>query len=155
MPTLTKAEKTYSIGQVAKMFDLSIPTLRYYDQEHLIPNLNKTAAGVRRFTQDNIDAVRVIECLKSTGMPIKQIQVFMQKVEQGDATLQDRLNMFLRLKKQVRQQMQELQNTMAMIDFKCEYYGKAVKDGTERYVKEEMPLSSLILTKTSEQMTKK
>jgi hypothetical protein len=100
---------------------------------------------VRRFTQDNIDSVRVIECLKSAGMLIKEIQVFMQKVEQGDATLQDRLGMFLRLKKQVQQQMRELQNTLEMIDFKCNYYGKAVKDGTEKYVKEEMPLSSLIL----------
>lgn len=145
MSTTGIKEKTYSIGQVAKMFDLSIPTLRYYDQENLIPRLNKTNSGIRRFTQDNIDAVRVIECLKSTGMSIKDIQIFMQKVEQGDSTLNDRLAMFLKLKKQVKLQMQELRNTMAMIDFKCDYYGKAVKDGTEKYVKKEMPLSSLKL----------
>ncbi|MCH3904323.1 MAG: MerR family transcriptional regulator [Lactobacillus sp.] len=146
MPAATQiTEKTYSIGQVAKMFDLSIPTLRYYDQEGLIPHLQKTPAGIRRFTQDNIDAVRVIGCLKSAGMPIKEIQIFMQKVEQGDATLNDRLAMFLRLKKQVEQQMQALQNTMDMIDFKCRYYGQAVQDGTEKYVKKQMPLSSLVL----------
>jgi hypothetical protein len=69
----------------------------------------------------------------------------MQKVEQGDATLNDRLAMFLRLKKQVEQQMQALQNTMDMIDFKCRYYGQAVQDGTEKYVKKQMPLSSLVL----------
>ncbi len=146
MSTITKEkEKTYSIGQVAQMFDLSIPTLRYYDQEHLIPHLHKTNSGIRRFTQDNIDAVRVIECLKSAGMPIKEIQIFMKKVKQGDATLKDRLAMFQNLKKQVEKQMQELQDTLDMINFKCNYYGKAVKDGTEKYVKEEMPLSSLIL----------
>lgn len=137
--------KTYSIGQVAKMFDLSIPTLRYYDQENLIPHLKKSSSGIRRFTQDNVDAVRVIECLKSAGMPIKEIQIFMKKVERGDSTLKDRLAMFQDLKKQVQKQMQELQNTLDMIDFKCNYYGKAVKDGTEKYVRQEMPLSSLIL----------
>lgn len=146
MITTATKEKTYSIGQVAKMFNLSIPTLRYYDQQHLIPRLNKSESGRRVFTQDNVDAVRVIECLKSTGMPIKEIQIFMQKVQQGDSTLQERLAMFLRLKKQVTQQMQELQNTLDMINFKCHYYGKAVKDGTEKYVRQEMPLSKLILT---------
>lgn len=143
--TIETKNKTYSIGQVAKMFDLSIPTLRYYDQQHLIPRLKKTNSGRRIFTQDNVDAVRVIECLKSAGMPIKQIQIFMQKVQQGDSTLQDRLDMFLRLRKQVEGQMQDLQNTLDMINFKCHYYGKAVSDGTEKYVKQEMPLSSLIL----------
>ena len=141
MPTVTKnKEKTYSISQVAKMFDLSIPTLRYYDQEHLIPRLNKTDSGIRRFTKENVAAVQVIECLNSAGMPIKDIQQFMQKVEQGDATLNDRLEMFKRLRVNVLKQMQELQNTLDMINFKCEYYGKAVQDGTEEHVKQQMPM---------------
>lgn len=85
-------------------------------------------------------AVQVIECLKSTGMPIKDIQKFMQKVEQGDDTLKDRLEMFKHLRTSVLKQMQGLQNTLDMIDFKCKYYSKAVQDGTEKYVKKQMPM---------------
>lgn len=140
MTIIKEKEITYSIGQVAKMFNLSVPTLRYYDQEHLIPRLNKTESGIRRFTKENVTAVQVIECLKSAGMPIKDIKQFMQKVEQGDDTLNDRLEMFKHLRTNVLKQMQELQNTLDMINFKCKYYGKAVQDGTEKYVKKQMPM---------------
>lgn len=143
MSTLIK-EKSYSIGQVSKMFDLSIPTLRYYDQQQLIPDLKKTKSGIRQFNQKNIETIKIIECLKNAGMPIKDIQEFMQMVQKGDETLSERLTMFLNLRKKVEKQMRELQNTLDVVNFKCTYYDKAVKDGTEEKVKKQMPLSTLI-----------
>lgn len=143
MSTLIK-EKSYSIGQVSKMFDLSIPTLRYYDQQKLIPNLKKTKSGIRQFNKENIETIKIIECLKNAGMPIKDIQEFMQMVQKGDETLSERLTMFLNLRKKVEKQMRELQDTLDVVNFKCTYYDKAVKDGTEDKVKKQMPLSTLI-----------
>ena len=55
----------YSIGQVAKMFDLPISTLRYYDKQGLFPNMER-ASGIRRFSDTEIEALRVIECLKKS-----------------------------------------------------------------------------------------
>ena len=143
MTALTR-KKTYSIGQVAQMFNLSVPTIRYYDQQKLIPNLKKTKSGVRQFTYENITTLKMIECLKNAGMPIKDIQDFIQMVQEGDETLPDRLNMFLNLRKKVEKQISEIQNTLDMINFKCEYYTKAVNDGTEENVKRNMPLSKII-----------
>ncbi|POC05672.1 MerR family transcriptional regulator, partial [Vibrio vulnificus] len=77
---------TYSIGEVAEKFGLSLPTIRYYDKEGLIPNLNKNEAGVRRFTDDNIGSLQMIECLKNAGMPIRDIKQFMQWTLEGDAS---------------------------------------------------------------------
>lgn len=135
--------KTYSIGEVAKMTSLSIPTLRYYDQEHFIPNLKKNVSGIRVFSEENIEAIKVIECLKKSGLSIKDIQQFMKMVKQGDETLPDRLKMFQALQKDVKKQIKELQKTLDLLDFKCKYYQKAVDDGTEKYVKKEMSLFSL------------
>ena len=53
----------YSIGQVAEMFGLPISTLRYYDKQGLFPNMER-ASGIRRFSDREIEALRVIECLK-------------------------------------------------------------------------------------------
>lgn len=143
MATLTK-EKTYSIGQVAQMFNLSVPAIRYYDQQKLISNLKKSKSGVRQFTNENIATLKMIECLKNAGMPIKDIQEFMQMVQKGDEALPDRLKIFLNLREKVEKQMKETQNTLDMINFKCDYYGRAVEDGTEDGVKKEMPLSNII-----------
>lgn len=53
----------YSIGQVAEMFGLPISTLRYYDKQGLFPNMERVS-GTRRFSNREIEALRVIECLK-------------------------------------------------------------------------------------------
>lgn len=68
----------YTIGQVSDMFDLPVSTLRYYDKEGLFPGLNRTS-GIRQFSENEIEALRVIECLKKTGLQIKDIKQLMAK----------------------------------------------------------------------------
>ena len=136
MPEL---KSTYSIGQVAAQFNLSIPTLRYYDQEGLIPNLHKNAAGARRFTAENLDTLKVIECLKLAGMPIKDIKQFMSWAAQGDSTLPQRLAMFAKLRETTQTKLAAMQQTMAFLDYKYDYYQQATQDGTERYVHARQP----------------
>ena len=50
----------YTIGQVAEMFDLPISTLRYYDKQGLFPQLIRES-GIRKFSENEIEALRVIE----------------------------------------------------------------------------------------------
>ena len=63
----------YSIGQVAEMFGLPISTLRYYDKQGLFPNMERVS-GIRKFSEVEIEALRIIECLKKAGMEIKDIR---------------------------------------------------------------------------------
>ena len=66
----------YSIGEISKMFDLPISTLRYYDKEGLFPHL-KRVNGVRKFSENEIETLRVIDCLKRSGLEIKDIKEYM------------------------------------------------------------------------------
>lgn len=66
----------YTIGQVSKMFNLPISTLRYYDKEGLFPDMNRES-GIRKFSEKELEALRVIECLKKSGLEIKDIKQFM------------------------------------------------------------------------------
>ncbi|EKC80103.1 transcriptional regulator, MerR family [human gut metagenome] len=66
----------YSIGQVSAMTNLPISTLRYYDKEGFFPNLEKQS-GIRRFSQAELDAIRMIEYLKRSGLEIKDIRQFL------------------------------------------------------------------------------
>ena len=65
----------YSIGQVAEMFGLPISTLRYYDKQGLFPNMERVS-GIRKFSEAEIEALRVIECLKKAGMEIKDCLLY-------------------------------------------------------------------------------
>ncbi|WP_367569338.1 MerR family transcriptional regulator [Lacrimispora sp.] len=122
---------TYSIGEVARMLGLTIYTLRYYDKEGLLPNLKRTPSGTRIFVDSDIDTLKVIECLKNTGVPIKEIKNFIDWCAQGDSTLQQRYDMFIERKAIVEAQLEKIQKTADAINFKCWYYKTALDAGTE------------------------
>jgi len=123
--------KTYSISEVATELNLTVYTLRYYDKEGLTPFVERTPSGIRVFKETDIDALKIIECLKATGMPIKEIKQFIDWCSDGDSTLQQRSNMFLERKAIVEAQMEELKKTMEVIEHKCLYYRTALDAGTE------------------------
>ncbi|PFH87707.1 MerR family transcriptional regulator [Bacillus sp. AFS088145] len=123
--------KTYSIGEVAKELNLTVYALRYYDKEGLMPFVERTTSGIRVFKESDIEALKVIECLKATGMPIKEIKNFIEWCSDGDSTLQQRYDMFLERKASVEAQMEELKRTMEIIQHKCSYYKTALEAGTE------------------------
>ncbi|MRX56480.1 MerR family transcriptional regulator [Bacillus idriensis] len=123
--------KTYSISEVANELNLTVYTLRYYDKEGLMPFVERTASGTRLFKASDIDALKVIECLKSTGMPIKSIKNFIDWCSDGDSTLQQRYDMFMERKASVQAQMEELKKTMELIEHKCSYYNTALEAGAE------------------------
>lgn len=127
---------TYSIGEVAKELSLTVYTLRYYDKEGLMPFVDRTPSGTRVFKESDIEALRIIECLKSTGMPIKEIKAFIDWCSEGDATLKQRYEMFMERKATVEAQMEVLKKTMEIIDHKCRYYKTAIDAGTEDIHKE-------------------
>lgn len=129
----------YTIKEVAQMFNLSIPTLRFYDKEGLLLDLQRDASGIRKFNDKTIEALRVIECLKKSGMQIKEIKEFMYCCSLGNKTIKKRKAMFLTQKENIEQKIKDLEKALNMIQFKCWYYNEALKDGSEKRVKNITP----------------
>lgn len=125
----------YSIGEVANNTGIAISTLRYYDREGMFPNIGRSNGGIRVFSDIEIDTIRVIECLKSSGMSIKEIKEFLLWCQDGDNSLQKRRDMFHNRFEEVQKQMEALQKTINMLRYKCWYYDTAVAAGTEAGVK--------------------
>lgn len=128
----------YTIGQVAEMFHLPISTLRYYDKEGLFPNL-KRKGNIRQFSDVELEAIRVIECLKKSGLEIKDIKQFFKWVSEGSSTYANRKKLFERRKNAVEKEINALEKNLAMLKFKCWYYEKAMADGNEDKINEMMP----------------
>ena len=128
----------YTIGQVSEMFDLPISTLRYYDKEGFFPNLVRKG-NIRYFSNNEIEALRLIECLKKSGLGIKEINQFFTWVSQGSASYENRKELFEARKLAVEAEIKNLQKTLSLLEFKCWYYSKAMEDGTEEYIREMLP----------------
>ena len=122
---------TCTIKDAPKLMNVPPSTIRYYDKEGLIPFIERKKSGYRIFTEEAIATLKIIDCLKKTGMPIKDIRQFYQWVNEWDASLEERYEMFLKRKAAVEAQMAELQQIMDTINYKCWYYETALKAGTE------------------------
>lgn len=114
----------YSIGQISEKFNLTISQIRYYDKEGLLPNL-KRVNGVRKFDDNDVETIFLIECLKKCGLQIKEIKQFIEWTKEGDNTIDLRLEFFNKQKQKVEKEMQELNKVLDMVKYKCWYYQKA------------------------------
>ena len=128
----------YTIGQISEMFNLPISTLRYYDKEGLFPDMGRQS-GIRRFSDREIEALRVIECLKSSGLEIREIKQFMEWTTQGSATYPQRKQLFIDRKEAVEKEIRQLQKTLDMLKYKCWYYETAITDGNEEGIAAMLP----------------
>ena len=128
----------YSIGQISEMFNLPISTIRYYDKEGLFPQIERQS-GIRKFSDAEVEALRVIECLKASGLEIREIKQFMEWTTEGSATYARRKQLFETRKAAVEEEISQLQKTLAMLKYKCWYYETAIHDGNEDRINEMLP----------------
>ncbi|MDR3278466.1 MAG: MerR family transcriptional regulator [Oscillospiraceae bacterium] len=112
----------FTIGEAAKKTGLTAHTLRYYDKEGLLPFVDKTASGARAFKDSDFEWLSLIDCLKRTGMPLKEIRRFLDLCLAGDATLREQYALFLERRSEVERQMAALRETLEKINYKCWYY---------------------------------
>ncbi|MEW4282474.1 MerR family transcriptional regulator [Priestia koreensis] len=110
--------RTYTIGQVAEIYQLSISQLRYYDKQGLFPFLQRTEKGDRVFTHDFLQLLDMILCLKNTGMPIKEIKQFVDWCMEGKRTVPDRLHMMKQQEQKVLQQLEDTKEYLTKIQEK-------------------------------------
>lgn len=135
---------SYTIGEVAKLTGIPASTLRYYDKEGLLPFVERTSGGVRVFSDEDCEWIRIIECLKSAGLELKHIKGYIDMVLAGDSTIKQRLQLFVYQRNAVIEQMNKLQNILSVLDYKVWYYETALQAGTvavhKQLTDEQIPL---------------
>lgn len=126
----------YTVGETAKILNIAPSALRYYDKEGLLPFVERSSGGIRVFKEEDFNWLFIIDCLKKSGLSIKEIKKYIDMSLEGDGTIEDRLEMFRVQREKVISRMNELQNTLATIEYKCWFYEKAKELGSVGAVKE-------------------
>lgn len=120
---------SWTISEVADKMGIMPSAIRYYDKEGLLPNV-KRVNGIRVFDEQDIGWLRILMCLKNTGMPIKRIREYVELAKKGDASLGERYELIKAQRQFVKEQMEQLEYYMAELDFKEWYYNKALELGS-------------------------
>lgn len=120
----------YTVGEMAKKLGVAPSTLRYYDQEGLLPFVERSSGGIRVFKDSDYEWLQVIGCLKKTGMQLKDIKTFIEMAMKGDETIEPRLDLITKQKVAVQKQIAELEETLRTLEFKEWYYATAKECGS-------------------------
>lgn len=112
----------YTIKQAATQMNIKPHTLRYYESEGLIPGLVRDDHGNRLFTQNNLDWLGFVKCMRATGMPIKEMKHFVSLMLEGDETIPDRIDMLHHHKENIEENIKQMENYLENVKHKISYY---------------------------------
>ena len=111
----------YSIHEVCERTGLTAHTLRYYEKEKLLPNVSRSAGGFRQYSEEDMEALGMICCLKNTGMSLQDISRFMELAREGDQTLRERCELLKKHRDTVIARMEEMQRHLEKVTWKVDY----------------------------------
>jgi len=119
---------TYSPAQAVELTGFSLDTLRYYERIGLLEPVHRAAGGHRRYTEDDLEWLDILRCLRGTGMPIAQMKQFADQVREGEHTYADRLALLEAHDRTVAAQMAVLAEQRGKVQAKISYYRGALAE---------------------------
>ena len=117
----------YSIQEVSKKTGLTAHTLRYYEKEGLISGVERTQGGFRQYTDEDLERLGLICCLKNTGMSIQEIARFVQLTHEGDHTLEERVELLRVHRERVLERMAEMQAHLDKVTWKLNFFTEKLR----------------------------
>ena len=122
----------YSIQEVSERTGLSAHTLRFYEKEGLLPDVRRSASGIRQYSEEDMELIGGICCLKNTGMSLREIARFMQLTREGDGTLRERVALLEAHRREVLARMEEMQSYLDKVTRKLRCCSEKLRAYEER-----------------------
>jgi len=113
---------TRTIQDAAAETGVSRDTLRYYERIGILPGISRSKSGHRRFSDDDMGWIKLVQCLRATGMPIEDLHAYAELAQQGDATAPQRLRLLQDHRRRINEDMQELAIALELVERKIAGY---------------------------------
>ena len=126
----TQLDKTpkYTVKEVAQMMKISVHTVRYYDNEGLIPFVSRTQSNVRMFSEYDLSWIRTVHCLRATNLSITDIKKYIELCLKGNKTIPQRAKIIFNQEKNLKEHLKQLQEQMKVLQIKKKYYTNLLKN---------------------------
>ncbi|SFR01476.1 MULTISPECIES: MerR family transcriptional regulator [unclassified Paenibacillus] len=112
----------YSMTYVVENLNVSAKTLRFYEEQGILPNISRDEKGRRVYSKQQIDWISFIRCLKETGMPLSKIKNYKELYESGNTTYLQREEMLMQHKLEVQKKIDESFKHLEEINYKIAIY---------------------------------
>jgi DNA-binding transcriptional MerR regulator len=115
-------DTSLTIQQVAERTGLSTHTLRYYERIGLIHPVGRAASGHRQYSASDVGWLDFMRCLRSTGMPIREVKRYAELFAQGESTLAERRALLEAHRRRIEDNLRALSQNLEAIKYKIAYY---------------------------------
>lgn len=113
---------TYTVKQLSQKLNISEHTIRFYDDQGLLPDVQRDKNGTRLFTDDNIEWINLVLCLRNTGMSITDIKNYIKLCKEGDSTVHQRYQIILKQKEKAEADLRQMQKRLSILNMKQKCY---------------------------------
>ncbi|MFF9982085.1 MerR family transcriptional regulator [Streptomyces erythrochromogenes] len=120
--SLSLTQTRYTISEVEARTGLSQHTLRWYERIGLMPHVDRSHSGQRRFTDKDLDWLGFVGKLRATGMSVADMVRYAELVREGEHTVEERRELLERTRREVRARIGELTDALAVLDYKIDMY---------------------------------
>ena len=121
----------YTIKEVADKMEVSEHTLRFWAKSGFFPFVKRNENNIRQFSDNDLEWVRIVKCLRSVGTENKAIKKYIDLCIKGDSTIPERYQIILDTKEKALQQMEELKQQLAVLDYKENFYKNLIKNNLQ------------------------
>jgi DNA-binding transcriptional MerR regulator len=111
-----------TIAEVARQYDLTPDTLRYYERIGLLPEVTRTPGGIRDYSQEDCRWVEYIKCMRSAGVSVETLVEYVRLFHQGAQTIPARKKLLLEQREQIVARIAEMNEVLAKLDWKLDGY---------------------------------
>lgn len=126
-----------TIKEVAEKYGISQDTLRYYERVKVIPEVTRTAGGIRNYQESDLGWVELAICMRGAGLPIEALIEYQRLFQEGDSTIPARLQLLQEQMATLEEQKAQIEKTMDRLAYKISRYEEAVKTGKLVWVPED------------------
>ena len=117
----------YAIQEVCRRTGLTAHTLRYYEKVGLLTGVQRSAGGFRQYTDEDMESLTMICCLKNTGMSLQEITRFVTLTHEGDQTLKERVELLREHRESVIARMAEMQRYLDKVTWKLNFFSEKLR----------------------------
>lgn len=128
----------YTMKQVCLETAMTYQALKYYCNEGLVPNVKRDKNNHRVFDEKDLKWIKDLTCLKRCGMSIQEMKLYLDLCLQGESTIPQRKEMLTQKQASLRAAINELESSIAYIDWKQNFYDD-VLSGKREYISNLIP----------------
>lgn len=125
-----------NISEASKKIGLTPDTLRYYEKIKLIPPVNRSAGGIRVYSEYDLNWIDFVMCMRNAGLSIEVLQNYLKLFGQGDATIQEREEILIEQRRVLIEKIRILQETVEKLDYKIENNNGKLLEAEEALTKQ-------------------